>query len=71
MDASHSVSAQHELSTAPVAFGVEGPTAPGAVYNSAVGVREGVDPHGPTASKCQRWKIRRSSQANRRVRSEC
>ena len=36
MDASHPVSAEHELSTTPVVFGVEGPTAPGAVDNSAV-----------------------------------
>ena len=35
MDASHPVSAEHELSTAPVAFGVEGSAAPGAVDNSA------------------------------------
>jgi hypothetical protein len=39
MDASHSVSAEHELPTAPVAFGVEGTAAPGAVDNSAVVVR--------------------------------
>ena len=39
MDASHSVSAEHELPTAPVVFGIEGPAAPGAVDNSAVGVR--------------------------------
>jgi hypothetical protein len=38
MDASHPVSAEHELPTAPVAFGVEGPAAPGAVDNSAVAV---------------------------------
>ena len=35
MDASHPVSAEHELPTAPVAFGVEGPAVPGAVDNSA------------------------------------
>jgi hypothetical protein len=35
MDASHPVSAEHELSTAPVACGREGPAAPGAVDNSA------------------------------------
>ena len=34
MDASHPVRAEHELSTAPVAFGIEGPAAPGAVDNS-------------------------------------
>jgi hypothetical protein len=38
MDASHPVSAEHELSTAPVTFGREGPTAPGAVDNFAVEV---------------------------------
>ena len=36
MDASHPVRSEHELSTAPVAFGREGPAAPGAVDNSAV-----------------------------------
>jgi hypothetical protein len=36
MDASHPVSAEHELSTAPVTFGRERPVAPGAVDNSAV-----------------------------------
>ena len=36
MDASHPVSAEHELSTAPVAFGREGPSSPGTVDNSAV-----------------------------------
>lgn len=35
MDASHPVSAEHELPTAPVACGREGPAAPGAVDNSA------------------------------------
>jgi len=35
MDASLSLSAEHELSTAPVTFGREGPAAPGAVGNSA------------------------------------
>ena len=34
MDASHPVSAEHELSTAPVTFGIEEPAAPGAVDNS-------------------------------------
>jgi hypothetical protein len=36
MDASRPVRAEHELSTAPVTFGVEGPAAPGAVDNAAV-----------------------------------
>ena len=36
MDASHPVSAEHGLPTAPAVLGVEGPTAPGAVDNSAV-----------------------------------
>lgn len=36
MDASHPVRSEHELSTAPVAFGVEGAAAPGAVDNSAL-----------------------------------
>lgn len=36
MDASHPVRTEHELSTAPVTFGREGPAAPGAVDNSAV-----------------------------------
>jgi len=36
MDASHPMRAEHELSTAPVTFGVEGPAAPGAVDNSAM-----------------------------------
>jgi len=36
MDASHLVSAEHELSTAPVVFGREGPAAPGALDNAAV-----------------------------------
>ena len=36
MDASHPVSAEHALSTAPVTCGVEGPAAPGAVDNAAV-----------------------------------
>lgn len=36
MDASRPASAEHELSTAPVAFGREGPAVPGAVDNSAV-----------------------------------
>jgi hypothetical protein len=36
MDASHPVSAEHELPTALVAFGREEPAAPGAVDNSAV-----------------------------------
>lgn len=36
MDASHPVSAEHELPTAPVAFGREGSAAPGTVDNSAV-----------------------------------
>ena len=35
MDASHPVSAEHELSTAPVTFVIEEPAAPGAVDNSA------------------------------------
>lgn len=35
MDASPPVSAEHELPTAPVVFGAEGPAAPGAVDNSA------------------------------------
>jgi hypothetical protein len=35
MDASHPVSAEHELSMAPVTFGRGGPAAPGAVDNSA------------------------------------
>ena len=35
MDASHPVSAEHELSTAPVVFGAEGPAAPGTVDNPA------------------------------------
>lgn len=35
MDASHPVSFEHELSTAPVSFGTEGPAVPGAVDNSA------------------------------------
>ena len=35
MDASHPVSAEHELSTAPVTFGIEETAAPGAVDNSA------------------------------------
>ncbi len=39
MDASHPVSAEHELPRAPVTFGVEGPAAPGAVDNSAVVIR--------------------------------
>lgn len=34
-----------------------------------VGPKEGVDPRGPTASKCQ-WGRASSSQANRRVRDE-
>ena len=34
MDASHPVSAEHELPTAPVTFGIEEPAAPGAVDNS-------------------------------------
>ena len=33
---SHPVSAEDELPTAPVVFGMEGPAAPGAVDNSAV-----------------------------------
>ena len=36
MDASYPVSAEHELSTAPVTFGREEPAAPGAMDNSAV-----------------------------------
>ena len=36
MDASHPVSAEHALSTAPVTFGRERPAAPGAVDNAAV-----------------------------------
>ena len=36
MDVSRPVRSEHELSTAPVVFGVEGPAAPGAVDNSAV-----------------------------------
>ncbi len=36
MDASHLVRTEHELPTAPVVFGVEGPAAPGTVDNSAV-----------------------------------
>ena len=36
MDASHPVSAEHELSTAPVTCGRERPAAPGAVDNAAV-----------------------------------
>ena len=36
MDASHRVSAEHELPTALVVFGIGGPAAPGAVDNSAV-----------------------------------
>lgn len=36
MDASHPVRTEHELPTAPVTFGMEGPTVPGAVGNSAV-----------------------------------
>lgn len=36
MDASHPVSAEYELFTAPVVFGREGSTAPGVVENSAV-----------------------------------
>ena len=36
MDASHPVSAEHELSTALVTCGVEGSAAPGAVDNAAV-----------------------------------
>ena len=36
MDASHPVSAEHELSTVPLTFGIERPAAPGAVDNSAV-----------------------------------
>ena len=36
MDASHPVRTEHELPTAPVTCGVEGPAAPGAVANSAV-----------------------------------
>ena len=36
MDASHPVRSEHELSTVPVAFGVEGAAAPGAVDNSAL-----------------------------------
>lgn len=36
MDASRPVSDEHELSTAPVAFGREGPRAPGALDNSAM-----------------------------------
>jgi len=35
MDASRPVRSEHELSTAPVAFGREGLAAPGAVDNSA------------------------------------
>ncbi len=35
MDASHPVTAEHELSTAPVTSGLEGPPAPGTVDNSA------------------------------------
>lgn len=35
MDASHPVSTEHELSTAPVVFGAEGPAAPGTVDNPA------------------------------------
>jgi hypothetical protein len=38
MDTSHPVSAEHELSTALVVFGREGPAAPGGVESSAVGV---------------------------------
>ena len=38
MDASRPVSAEHGLPTAPVAFGVEGSVAPGAVDSSAVAV---------------------------------
>jgi hypothetical protein len=38
MDASHPVSVEHELPSAPVVFGREGPAAPGAVDNSAVEV---------------------------------
>ena len=36
MDASHPVSAEHELPTAPVTFGKEGPAAAGAVDSSAL-----------------------------------
>ena len=36
MDASHPVSAEYELPTAPATFGIEGPAAPGAVDNSEV-----------------------------------
>lgn len=36
MDASHPLSAEHELSTALVIIGREGPTVPGVVDNSAV-----------------------------------
>jgi hypothetical protein len=36
MDASHPVTPEHELSTAPAPFGREGPAAPGAVDNSAM-----------------------------------
>ena len=36
MDASLPVSAEHELPTAPVTCGREGPASPGAVDNSAV-----------------------------------
>lgn len=36
MDASHPMRSEHELPTAPVVFGIEGPAAPGAVDNSAV-----------------------------------
>ena len=66
MDASHPVRAEHGLPTKPVSLG-EG----GEAIAHVVGVAKGeVDPRGPTASKCPRWKIRRSSQANRRVRDE-
>jgi hypothetical protein len=38
MDASHPVSAEHELSGALAVFGMEGPAAPGAVDSFAVWV---------------------------------
>jgi hypothetical protein len=70
MDASHPVRAENKLSLGPVTSGDRRPSAPGA-RDRAVGVAKGeVDPHGPTTSKCPRGKIRRSSQANRRVRDE-
>lgn len=38
MDASHPVRSEPESFTAPVAFGIEGPAAPGAVDDSAEGM---------------------------------